>query len=275
MTDIDRIQNYYSEFDEWSRLDTAEGQITFERICSLLDKNLKPNSRILDLAGGPGRYAIELAKKGHRVALADITPSLLDIARKKITEAGVGDRIESIDENNAVDLGIYPDAGFDTVLAMGPYYHLSCAEDRSQITREISRVLKPGGLVFADFIPRLTGVKWLIERYAADPEQVTAEAFAETYRTGVFRNAAPRGFQEGYYAEADEIRSLFESVGFVSQEIVSLRSIASMHEKALAEVRQSCPELYAEYVSVMDETARDPRVIAMSGNAIYVGQKAI
>ena len=29
MTDIDRIQNYYGEFDEWGRLDTPDGQVVF------------------------------------------------------------------------------------------------------------------------------------------------------------------------------------------------------------------------------------------------------
>ncbi|MHC4984982.1 MAG: class I SAM-dependent methyltransferase [Planctomycetota bacterium] len=273
MTDIDRIQNYYGEFDEWGRLDTPDGQIVLERMSALLARFLQPGGRILDLASGPGRYAIELARNGHRVALGDLCPRLLQIAREKIEEAGVANMIDSIDEINAIDLGIYPDEGFDAVLAMGPFYHLGSEDERGQAAREIARILKPNGLVFVDFIPRLTGVKGLIERYAADPEQVTPEALAEAFRSGVFRNAAPRGFQEGYYAEADEIRELFESVGFISQEIVSLRSIAFMHEEALLEVRQKSPELYAEVVSIMDKTASDPRVIAMSGSAVYIGHK--
>ncbi len=273
MTDINKIINYYGGFDEWGRLDTPDGQMTLERTIDLFERYLQPNSRILDLACGPGRFAIELASRGHRIAMGDLSPRLLEIAREKIEEAGVADNIESIDEYNAVDLGIYPDDGFDAVLAMGPFYHLGSEAERHRVAGEMARVLKPNGLVFVDFIPRLGGVKWLIERFASDPEQVTAETFAETYRTGVFRNASQRGFQEGYYAESDEIRQMLESVGFSSQEIVSLRSIASMHEQALAIVREKSPELYATVIAVMDETARDPRVIAMSGNAIYVGQK--
>ncbi len=273
MTDIARIQNYYDDFDEWARLDTASGRLVFERMCALLKRHLPSNCPILDLGCGPGRYAIELAQNGHCVALGDLSPRLLQVAREKIEEAGIADMIDSIDEVNAVDLGIYPDEGFDAVLAMGPFYHLGSEDDRKQATSEITRVLKPSGLVFVDFIPRLTGVKWLIDRYVADPTQVTSETFTETFKSGVFRNAAPRGFQEGYYAEADEIRQLFESVGFVSREIVSLRSIASMHEEALLEVRQKNPELYAEIVSAMDDAATDPRVIALSGNAVYIGRK--
>ena len=34
--------------------------------------------------GGPGRYTIELAKLGYDVVLLDLTPKLLEIAKRKI-----------------------------------------------------------------------------------------------------------------------------------------------------------------------------------------------
>jgi S-adenosylmethionine-dependent methyltransferase len=52
-------------------------------------KYVKPKSRILDIGGGPGRYAMWLAKHGHRVVLADLSPELLAIARTKLAEADV------------------------------------------------------------------------------------------------------------------------------------------------------------------------------------------
>ena len=55
MTDMDKIVGYYGQFDEWGRLDTPSGQVVFERTCSLFDRHLQPDSRILDLACGPGR----------------------------------------------------------------------------------------------------------------------------------------------------------------------------------------------------------------------------
>ena len=273
MTDLDKVRSYYDGFDEWARLDTPDGQLIVERTCALFDRYLTGQQRILDLACGPGRFAIELARRGHRVAMADLSPRLLAIARERIAEAGVADNIESIDQNNAVDLSIYEDASFDAVLAMGPFYHLGLADQRRTAAGEVARVTKPGGLVFVDFIPRLTGLKWLIERYATDPTQVTVENFSEAVETGFFRNSAGHGFQEGYYAEVDEIRELFESAGFAGLEAVSMRGIASMHTNALWQARQSNPELYAQYMALLDKTAADPQVIATSGNAMYVGRR--
>ena len=75
-TDQNRIKSYYSRFGEWERLETPEGALEFRRACTVLDAHLAPQSRVLDLGGGPGRYAIRLAARGHRVVLADLSAAL-------------------------------------------------------------------------------------------------------------------------------------------------------------------------------------------------------
>ena len=97
----------------------------------MLSKYLKPNSRILDIGGGPGRYAIWLAKHGHRVVLADLSPQLLSIARAKLDEAGVSASVEEIIEADACDLSHWQDDSFDAVLSLGPFYHLPGESDRN------------------------------------------------------------------------------------------------------------------------------------------------
>jgi len=44
---------------------------------------VKPHARILDLACGEGRYARALAARGHRVTAVDLSPELLDEARRR------------------------------------------------------------------------------------------------------------------------------------------------------------------------------------------------
>lgn len=95
----------------------------------MLSKYLKPKSRILDIGGGPGRYAIWLAKHGHRV---DLSPELLKIARVKIDEAGVSANVEEIIAADACDLSHWQDNSFDAVLSLGPFYHLPEAGDREK-----------------------------------------------------------------------------------------------------------------------------------------------
>ena len=75
-----RILEYYRSKAERERtrlIDPDRCRLEFEVNLHFLERYLEPRSRILDIGGGPGRYAIEMAKQGHRVVLADISPDLL------------------------------------------------------------------------------------------------------------------------------------------------------------------------------------------------------
>ena len=268
----DRVCAYYGAFDEWSRLDTAEGAFEFGRTLDLLKSHLAPDSRVLDLGGGPGRYAAELVRWGHRVVLADIAPTLLNEARKRFEACGVTAGIESIDEINATDLGRYEDASFDTVLALGPFYHLVSETERSNAAREIHRVLRPSGLAFVAFIPRQSGIAGLIQRAAANPAQVTPEVFRAAADTGVFRNATDTGFQEGYYAAPNESEGLLRDTGFEIADVVSLRSIAHGLGEELARLDGPLREVVER---VAAGCCRQPEVIAAGGHALTVARKAV
>jgi ubiquinone/menaquinone biosynthesis C-methylase UbiE len=83
-TKLDKVRAYYGSFDEWGRLDSPEGVRELARALEFLEEKLAPGARVLDLGGGPGRYTIELARRGHRVVLADLSPAQLEIARRKL-----------------------------------------------------------------------------------------------------------------------------------------------------------------------------------------------
>jgi S-adenosylmethionine-dependent methyltransferase len=271
-TDQDRLRSYYSRFGEWERLDAPEGALEFRRACSMLDAHLHPRSRVLDLGGGPGRYAIKLATDGHHVVLADMSVTLLEAARQRVAQLGpLAGVVESIDEVNATDLRRYPVHAFDAVIAFGPFYHLLSGEERASAAREMWRVLRPQGLAFVAFIPRLSGIAGLLERAAMFPEQVPAGTLTTAATTGVFRNGSASGFQEGYYPTLAEVQSLFEAAGFGIVDAVSLRSIASRLEAKVA--RLPAP-VVAEVERLMEDLARDPAVIANGGHAVLVVRKA-
>lgn len=269
-TDVDRIRAYYSRFGEWERLESPAGALEFRRACAVLDAHLPPAARVLDLGGGPGRYSIEFARRGHRVVLADLSPELLEAARRRISEAGVTSQIESIDEVDARDLGRYPDARFDAVVAFGPFYHLLSEAERRDAARGIRRVLSPAGLAFISFIPRLSGLSGLLQRAADNPEQVAVGALASALLTGVFRNQSEAGFQEGHYPDPFEIRRLFEAAGFAVLDLVSLRSIAYFLEAALSRIQEP---LRSEVEGVVEQVARDPAVVATGGHAVLVARR--
>jgi S-adenosylmethionine-dependent methyltransferase len=136
----DAVRAYYARFGEreWDRLENPDdGAVEFAITCHTLATYLPPGARVLDIGGGPGRYAIWLAQRGHRVVLADLSPELLSLARAKIDQAGVGAMVEEIVEADACDLAHWARGSFDAALCLGPFYHLPDPEDHHRAATEL------------------------------------------------------------------------------------------------------------------------------------------
>src|SRR5271169_3074411 len=101
---------------------------------------VKAGERVLDVACGTGVVAITAALRGAKVAGLDLTPALIERARKNADIAGVD--VEFI-EGDAEALP-YPDGSFDVVLSQ--YGHMFAPRPAVAV-REMLRVLKKGGRI--------------------------------------------------------------------------------------------------------------------------------
>jgi SAM-dependent methyltransferase len=268
----ERLRAYYAASDEWSRLETPAGELEFLRTIGLLDRHLPPASRVLDLGGGPGRYTVELARRGHRVALADLSPELCDQARRRIAAAGVGASVSAVETIDGVSLRAFGERSFDAIVALGPYYHLVREPDRRALTREIARVARDGAIVFVAFLPRASGVAGLLARAAARPEQVPPGTLTRALKEGVFASGERSGFQEGYYAEPAELRTHFEALGFTTRAMVSVKGLAAGREQAVLELRERSPEQFAEALAVIEDSAGRHEILAFGDHALWIGE---
>ena len=293
MTDLEKVKNYYSHFDEKNRLrNDNSGKLEFLMTMSILEKELPPvqvtenpegavangaagaNSvdgvSLLDLGGGAGVYSFPLAKKGYKVTLADLSETLLAQTNKKKEEDNVQNLI-SCDQVNATDLSCYNDQSFDVVLLFGPLYHLTEKAEREKCITEVSRVLKKGGKVFASFIPHLSGSIALVQRFCWSPDQVDINTLEECFESGKFKNLSDKGFQEGYYPTSEEIENLFSANGF---EKIMLRSIRGFgYEKEDVIFKFKNKNVFSKILDLIDSTAEDNSIIEMCGHAMYVGVK--
>ena len=121
-----------------------------------LEQYLPPApARILDCGGGPGRYAIELARRGYEVILFDLSVGNLELARKKAAEAGV--RLAGFEQGNAVDLSSFPDSHFRGRLDHGSVLPFARSRRPEPGDPRGTAWLKPGGVIFASFISRYAG----------------------------------------------------------------------------------------------------------------------
>lgn len=110
-------------------------------LLSILPHDLK-GARVLDAGCGAGQMAMELAERGAHVVAVDISPSLLDVARRRTPEHLRG-RIEF----HAGDM-LDPSFGtFDAAVAMDSLIHYG-ADDIARAVGGLTARLSSGPLAF-------------------------------------------------------------------------------------------------------------------------------
>jgi len=88
--------------------------------------------------GGPGRYTIELARKGYKVVLLDLAPANLRFAKALVRKANLGGRVEHFVEGSVEDLSQFDDQTFDALLCLGgTLSHLIKGEARRRAIEEL------------------------------------------------------------------------------------------------------------------------------------------
>jgi SAM-dependent methyltransferase len=270
------VRSYYAGLGEreWERLTTPIGAVEFAVNTHALERHLPAGARVLDIGGGPARYTLWLAERGHRVTLSDLSPEMLTVARREVLQSAHGGRIEEIVEADARDLSPWADGAFDAALSLGPFYHLPEAKDREQAAAELARVLRPGGLAFVAFMTRYS----FLRRTAAIPDErrhlMQPSFVTQLLEDGVFINDIPGRFTHGYGAAPQEIGPFFARHGFATLALLASEGIAWGIQEALAEMSVDDPQAYQVMLDLVIRTADDPDILGTSDHLLYVGEKA-
>jgi cyclopropane-fatty-acyl-phospholipid synthase len=141
-----------------------------ELVCTKLD--LEPGQHLLDVGCGWGSLAIHAAgRHGARVTGITLSPPQAELARKRVAEAGLTDKVD-------IRVADYRDLGserFDAVASVGMVEHVG-STNIDAYAQHLANVLEPGGRLLNHGIARVRHT---------DPE---AGAFSERF---VFPDAAP------------------------------------------------------------------------------------
>lgn len=272
----DAVRAYYAQLGEreWDRLThPTDGAVEFAVNCRLLAAHLPPAGRVLDLGGGPGRYTIWLAQHGYSVTLADLSPNLLAIARERIAQAGVGDRVEAVVEADACDLSRWADGSFAAVICLGPFYHLPDPVDRDRAARELARVLQPDGIAAVGLMPRLAFLRRTLAIADERAHLLKREFITRLLERGVFRNDIPDRLTVGYGVVPEDVGPFFAQFGLESAALAASEGISVGIAEALADIEATAPELYERALDLIVQTASDPSILGMANHLLYIGRK--
>ncbi len=123
----------------WYATQTVRSMDEFKALARRVAAQLAAGSRVLEVAPGPGYFAIELAKLGdYLVTGLDISHTFVEIARRNAAQAEVHVDFE---QGNASKMP-FPDETFDFLLCRAAFKNFSAPIGALQ---EMHRVLKPGG----------------------------------------------------------------------------------------------------------------------------------
>lgn len=177
----------------------------------------RPGAAILDIPCGSGQYAIELARKGHRVTGYDLSRDSIHHAK----ELARADRLD-IDFRLADMRAV---AGrFDGAFCWGNSFGYMPDDGNRQFLRAVRNVLQPGsrfvlqtGICAEALLPvlkteaayELDGVRFVI-RNAYDPRHSVLQTHYEFSRDG--KTETRRGWQCVY--TCGELCRMFEHAGF-------------------------------------------------------------
>lgn len=117
--------------------ETPAGKLRWKRRVDMLREKLARGLKVLELGCGTGYFTRELVDSGAEITAIDISPDLLDEARREIRAPNVDFRLD-----NAYEMS-FPAESFDHILGSSVLHHL----DIRRALSEVYRVLKPGGRI--------------------------------------------------------------------------------------------------------------------------------
>jgi SAM-dependent methyltransferase len=227
------------------------------------------NAEVAEIGVGGGIYSEYLARKGCRLHLVDVSARLLDAAAARLRAAGLGESIAGIARESATRPDSLPAGAFDTVLMLGPLYHLCAPETRRQAVAEAARILKPGGLLFAAGINRLS---YLRDFFRLFPHVVLErKAFHEQYlRDGNLdpEHAPPIGY--AHLSTYAEFRALF-APEFQELALAGVESFSTAWQPTLNDLPPAEAEAWLDLIERTGQTAEG---LGLSDHFLYVGRKS-
>lgn len=274
------MRDYYDKnaTREWKRL-VQDGYHRLEFIVTMhfLEKYLPKKGLILDAGGGPGRYTIELARKGYDVVLFDLSLECLKEAERRIRNARVKNRVKIAVQGSITDMSQFTDENYDAVVCLGALSHLVEKKDRESAASELVRVTKVGKPIFISVI-NLYGVFRTVLQDDKIQYELLAPSHRRMFSQGIHRaewhkdEPDHQGFPDAYFFHPPELKGLFEKHGVETLEMATCEGISSHLKEETNKIYEDSRK-WKFWLTLILKTCTDPYILGLGEHFIYVGRR--
>jgi SAM-dependent methyltransferase len=162
-----------SHFDALARYYDADYGAFADDVSFYLELAQRTGGPILELMCGSGRVLLPLARAGHRLTGVDVSERLLALARRKLADEQLLDRVELVAGDAR---SVEPKRSFAlAIVALNSFMHLAGTADQLAVLRRIHAALRPGGVAALDLfnphprdLPRHAGEMVLDKSFELD-----------------------------------------------------------------------------------------------------------
>jgi SAM-dependent methyltransferase len=208
--------------DYWDRV-AAEKSFTHPLNHQWLDRWVRPPGRILDYGCAYGRTLDQLGRRGFENTLGvDFSAAMIERGRR----AHPGLDLRVIDKLPIAE----QTASFDAVLLLAVLTCIPANDDQVRLVGELSRLLRPGGVLYISDMPLQSDTRNLA-RYAAGEARFGIAGVFETDDGAVVRHHPPQHF--------DVLLAGFERLATESIQLTTMNGRAAEGLQILARRRRS------------------------------------
>lgn len=203
-------------------------------------KFLSPGDTILDINAGTGIDAVFFAEQGHTVYAMDIAEGMVSEIKKKITANHLEQRITA-ERRSFMEAAALAPKQFDHIFSN--FGGLNCTNNLPAVVRQLTAVIKPGGLITLVVMPPVC--PWELLRLFTGEYSL---AFRRLRRNGITAHIEGEYFTTYYHPVGKILKSFGKDF-----KLISVKGIASFSPPPFMEkFPQVFPRIYS-FLQLLDE----------------------
>jgi ubiquinone/menaquinone biosynthesis C-methylase UbiE len=252
---------------EWLRLTNPKCAQEFASTLFLIDHYFPKSGKIIDIGCGPGRYSIELLRRGYELTLVEPAENELEFARNQFHKEGL--QAEAFINADARELGMFKDRSFNAALLLGSQYHLIDRAERIKALKELKRILATDGVAIVAYLN-----SWgLIRTGVTDfPHRFRDPTFLKSM-LGELSFPEMSGFTTCHWSTPTAASQELMCAGFQIISYASAEGVAAGMQPLIEKLAVADEVAYQSFLNFAAETCELPQFRDMAVHLLYIISK--